>query len=184
MKKYLELLYFGAYYLEWMGSRLARRLLNPILHWIIEEIPNLIPSIKKRLAKGGYSPKENADNVILYNNKLSEANVARTYEMGIGSSLTAFFLFAFFDVMIFLRSVFGSDWGFVKINRANGLAIMMVLAIVSGICTSVMIETIGKDKNVRKFRKQSRKAHHKALAVFLGSCVTVLILFYFLFSVH
>lgn len=95
MKKYLELLYFGAYYLEWMGSRLARRLLNPILHWIIEEIPNLIPSIKKRLAKGGYSPKENADNVILYNNKLSEANVARTYEMGIGSSLTAFFLFAF-----------------------------------------------------------------------------------------
>jgi len=86
--------------------------------------------------------------------------------------------------MIFLRSVFGSDWGFVKINRANGLAIMMVLAIVSGICTSVMIETIGKDKNVRKFRKQSRKAHNKALAVFLGSCVTVLILFYFLFSVH
>lgn len=181
MKKYLELLYFGAYYFEWIADRLIRRLLNPMLHWIIERIPYLIPPIKKRLAKGGVSPKKNADNVINYNNRLSEANDARMFEIGIGSSLTAFFLFAYFDAMIILRYFFGSDWGFIKINRANGLIIMTFLAIISGITSSVMIETIGQDKNVRKFRRQSRKAHHKALTVFIGSCVTVLILFYFLF---
>ena len=184
MKKYLELLYFGAYYLEWMGSRLAKKLLNPLLHWIIEGIPNLIPSIKKNLAKGGHSPRENADNVINYNNKLIEADVAHTFEYGAAAWLTVFFLFAYFDIMIILRSVFGSDWGFVKINRANGLAIMTFLAIISGVTSSVMIETIGKDEAVKKFRKSSKNKQRLAFWVFVGSNIVALFLFFILFIIR
>ena len=56
-----------------------------------------------------------------------------------------------------------------------------MIGILAGISAGRMEAIVRQDKTIKKYRRQSKSVHRKALALFLGCCALVLLGFYFLF---
>lgn len=181
MRNFLELLYFGAYYFVWMITRSVRCQTMPLVRWLVIKMQYVIPHGKERLSKKGLTPEQNAENTIQLCEKLSETNYGHTFEWHIYPMLVSFYVFAYFDIMWILRMIFGSDWGIIQINGANGGIILTVIGALAMFSVSRMEATVGQDKTIKKYRRKSKSVHRKALALFLGCCALVLLGFYFLF---
>jgi len=182
MKKYFKLLYFGCYYWEWCLTRFFHRLLNPIGRKVIIIIPYIFPFIKKNLAKQGMTPEEYADNILKLGDKISNANISHSFEAGIALNIHIFFVFLLTDLFLILRNVFGYNWLGFEVKRNNVVFIGSFIVMLAAICMIALNNLIGTDKNEKEFRKQPKEVHHKALFIFGGSLILVVILFYFLWG--
>lgn len=180
MRKFFELLYFGAYYFVWKTNRMVGWQLKPIMRPALILLLQ-IPYFKRNLAKRGLTPKQHVDDVLTTCDELADSNYGHTFEWQIYPMLVSFYVFAYFDIMWILRMIFGSDWGIIQINGANAGIIMGVIFVLAGLSTAKMKSIVGQDKTVKKYRRKSNSVHRKALALFLGCCVLVLLGFYFLF---
>ena len=181
MRKFFELLYFGAYYYVWMTKRMVRKQTTPLVRWICINLQYIIPHGKERLAKQGLTPEQNADNTIKLCENLSESNYGHMFEWHIRPMFVSFYVFVYFDLMLILRMIFGSDWGIIQINGANGGIIMTVIGGLACFSASRMEATVGQDKIVNKYRRKSKSVHRKALMLFLGCSALLLLGFYFMF---
>lgn len=140
-----------------------------------------IPYFKRNLAKRGLTPKQHVNDVLTTCDKLADSNYGHTLEWHIYPKFTLLYTFAYFDIMWILRMIFGSDWGIIQINGANGGIILTVIGALAMFSASRMEATVGQDKTIKKYRRKSKSVHRKALALFLGCCALVLLGFYFLF---
>ncbi|MBQ9092452.1 MAG: hypothetical protein IJY03_00415 [Prevotella sp.] len=181
MRKFFELLYFGAYYFEWMTDRMVRRILRPIMRPLYVLMMHILPFAKRNLAKRGLTPKQHVNDTMKLCDKLADSNYGHTLEWHIYPKFTLLYTFAYFDIMWILRMIFGSDWGIIQINGANGGIILTVIGALAMFSASRMEATVGQDKIIKKYRRKSKSVHRKALALFLGCCALVLLGFYFLF---
>ena len=181
MRKFFELLYFGAYYFEWMNRRMARKLVYPIARPLLIFMAYIIPNAKRNLAKRGLTPKQHMDNTIKLCDSLDESNYGHMFEWHIRPMFVSFYVFVYFDLMLILRMIFGSDWGIIQINGANGGIIMTVIGGLACFSASRMEATVGQDKIVNKYRRKSKSVHRKALMLFLGCSALLLLGFYFMF---
>lgn len=181
MRKFFELLYFGAYYFVWMKGRMARRLVYPFMRPLLILMLSILPRPKNNPVTRGLTPKQHVDNTIKLCDSLGESNYGHMFEWQIYPMLVSFYVFAYFDIMWILRMIFGSDWGIIQINGANGGIILTVIGALAMFSASRMEATVGQDKTIKKYRRKSKSVHRKALALFLGCCVLVLLGFYFLF---
>lgn len=180
MRKFFELLYFGAYYFVWKTNRMVGWQLKPIMRPALILLLQ-IPYFRRNLAKRGLTPKQHVDDTMKLCDKLADANCGHMFEWHIGYMFILFYVFVYFDIMWILRMIFGSDWGIIQINGANAGIIMGVILVLAGISASRMEATVGQDKTIKKYRRKSKSVHRKALALFLGCCALVLLGFYFLF---
>ena len=181
MRKFFELLYFGAYYFVWMKERIVGKLVNPVMSYLLIGISYMLPCVKRNLAKRGLTPKQHVDNTIKLCDSLGESNYGHMFEWQIYPMLVSFYVFAYFDIMWILRMIFGSDWGIIQINGANGGIILTVIGALAMFSASRMEATVGQDKTIKKYRRKSKSVYRKALALLLGCCALVLLGFYFLF---
>ena len=181
MKKFFELLYFGAYYYVWIITRVVRWQTMPLVRWLVIHMQYIIPHGKERLAKKNLTPEQHAENTVQLCEKLSESNYGHMFEWHIRPMLISYYTFVYFDIMWILRIIFGNDWGIIRINSANGGIIFTVIGALAMFSASRMESTVGQDKTIMKYRRKSKSVHRKALALFLGCCALVLLGFYFLF---
>lgn len=181
MKKFFELLYFGAYYHVWMTKRMVRMSVNPIMRHLLVGLLSILPNIKRNPTTLGLTPKQHVDNTIKLCDNLSESNYGHMFEWHIRPMFVSFYVFAYFDLMLILRMIFGSDWGIIQINGANGGIIMTVIGGLACFSASRMEATVGQDKIVNKYRRKSKSVHRKALMLFLGCSALLLLGFYFMF---
>ena len=180
MRKFFELIYFGAYYFVWMFDRMVGRHLKPVMYPILVLFLQ-IPYFKRNLAKRGLTPRQHVDATLKLCDKLADSNYGHIFEWHIYPMLTSFYVFVYFDIMWILRIIFGNDWGIIRINSANGGIIFTVIGALAMFSASRMESTVGQDKTIMKYRRKSKSVHRKALALFLGCCALVLLGFYFLF---
>ena len=174
------MLYFGVYYFVWKTNRMAGWQLKPIMRPALILLLQ-IPYFKRNLAKRGLTPKQHVNDVLTTCDELADSNYGHTFEWHIYPLLVSFYVFAYFDIMWILRMIFGSDWGIIQINGANGGIILTVIGALAMFSASRMEATVGQDKTIKKYRRKSKSVHRKALALFLGCCALVLLGFYFLF---
>ena len=181
MKKFFELLYFGAYYIDLQVDRLCRRFTNPCVALFIYVLSYISPGPKRKMAEQGITIEQHIKETLDKCDKLSESNMDFSYTFFIYPMLMTFYTFMYFDLMLILRMIFGNDWGIIQINITNANIIMGVIFVLAGLSTAKMKSIVGQDKTVKKYRRKSKSVHRKALALFLGCCALVLLGFYFLF---
>ena len=110
MRKFFELLYFGAYYFVWMKGRMARRLVYPFMRPLLILMLSILPRPKNNSVTRGLTPKQHVDNTIKLCDSLGESNYGHMFEWQIYPMLVSFYVFVYFDIMWILRMIFGSDW--------------------------------------------------------------------------
>ena len=177
MRKFLDLIYFGCYYVLVLEDKVIDAILHPLFR-SFAKLMEKIPCVNNRCQRVfNMTFVEYSESII--NNMRHDEFMRSMHDLYIGMLLGPLFILFGANIRLIIWHLCGKSYDVLHLNKTGELLFVFGFPILMGfLMPSILYWNNDRDKIIiKKYKKKPQKEHYKALLAFIGSYVIMIFLF-------
>ena len=177
MRKFLDLIYFGCYYVLVLEDKVIDAILHPLFR-SFAKLMGKIPCVNKRCQRVfNMTFVEYSESII--NNMGRDEFMRSMHDLYIGMLLGPLFILFGANIRLIIWHLCGKSYDVLHLNKTGELLFVFGFPILMGfLMPNILYWKNDRDKIIiKKYKKKPQKEHYKALLAFIGSYVIMIFLF-------
>lgn len=177
MRKFLDLIYFGCYYVIVLEDRVIDAINRPLLLFFAKIIGQIPYFNKKSLRVFNMTFVEYCESIMNNNNHVEF--MRSMHDLYIGMLLGPLFILFGANIRLIIWHLCGKSYDVLHLDKTGELLFVFGFPILMGfLMPSILYWNNDRDKIIiKKYKKKPQKEHYKALLAFIGSYVIMIFLF-------